>query len=220
MNKQTASLIIGIVAIAIFFGRSLMIQKLSNELISLMGKDEEKFMKKINSLAVKLSFQPFNRDFMVLNHYIMTENEEKIEDQFNYLDAHKLNKKQTLSLYQNVFMYYIKKNNAEKAKDVYGRLCQYVDEKNLDTNIKDKYRKDLAVYIDKDIQIIDELDEMIKNANDDGKALLYLEKTYVYKYNHKMDEAFKSMNKVLEYTKNPAQKKVMQDLLDNKLEAL
>ena len=213
-------IIIAVVALGLYFGRNILNNKLTKDLMSLIGQNDELFMKKINSFAVKMSFQPFNRDYMVLNHYIMMDNEEKVDDQFNYLDAHKLNKNQTLTIYQKAFMYYLKKNNSVKAKDVYKRLCTYVDEKGLDSKIKDNYEKDILVYLDKNMKVLKTLDKMIEEGNDDAKALLYLEKTYVLKYNNRMEEALKCMKKVIEYTKNPSQKKVMQDLLDNNLEAL
>ena len=178
MGKE-AGIIIGIVAIVVYFGRNIMINKLYNDLMNVIGKDEEVFLKKINSFLVKMSFQPFNRDYMTLNHYIMMENDKKVEEQFNYLDAHKLNKNQTLNLYQKVFTYYIKKNDSIKARDVYKRLCNYVDEKKLDPKMKKSYEKDILVYIEKNPKVLKTLDQLLETANDDAKALLYLEKTYV-----------------------------------------
>lgn len=213
-------IIIAVVALGLYFGRNILNNKLYSDLMNVIGKDEEKFNKLINSFAVKMSFQPFNRDYMTLNHYIMLENDEKVEKWFNDLDAHKLNQKQTLNLYQKVFMYYVKKNNAVKAKDVYGRICSYVDEKGLPVSIKESCEKDILVYLEKNPKVLKTLDKMLEEAADDAKALLYLEKTYVLKYNRRMDEALKTMQKVIEYTSNPNQKKVMQDLLDNNLEAL
>ncbi len=219
MGKESG-IIIAVVALALYFGRNILNNKLSRDLMNVVGQDDAKFMKLINSFAVKMSFQPFNRDYMTLNHYIMMDNEAKVEEQFNYLDAHKLNKNQTLTIYQKTFMYYLKKNNSIKAKDVYNRVCSYVDEKKLDESIKSSYEKDILVYLDKNPKVLKVLDEMIKEGNDDAKALLYLEKTYVLKYNNRMEEALKCMKKVIEYTKNPSQKKVMQDLLDTNLKAL
>lgn len=219
MGKETG-IIVAVVALSLYFGRNVLNNKLYKDLMSVIGQDEEKFLKLINSLIVKLSFQPFNRDYMTLNHYIMMENDEMVEKQFQDLDAHKLNQKQTLNVYQKVFMYYVKKNNAAKAKDVYERICRYVDEKGLPETIKTSCEKDLLVYIDKNPKVLKTLDQMLENANNDAKALLYLEKTYVLKYNRRMDEAMKTMEKVIEYTANENQKKVMQDLLDTKLEAL
>lgn len=217
---ELTGIIIAVVALGLYFGRNFLNNKLYNDLMSVIGKDEEKFNKLINSFAVKMSFQPFNRDYMTLNHYIMMENDEMVEKWFNDLDAHKLNQKQTLNLYQKVFMYYVKKNNAAKAKDVYGRICKYVDEKGLPEAIKESCEKDILVYLDKNPKVLKTLDKMLEEASDDAKALLYLEKTYVLKYNRRMDEALKTMQKVVEYTSNPNQKKVMQDLLDSNLEAL
>ena len=219
MGKESG-IIIAVIALGIYFGRNIMINKLSQKLMSVIGKKDGEFLKLINSFLVKMSFQPFNRDYMTLNHYIMLDDTKNVEDQFNYLDAHKLNKNQTLNVYQKVFTYYIKKNNSVKAKDVYKRLCDYVDEKKLDVSIKDGYEKDIKVYLEKDIKVLTTLDTLLENANDDAKALLYLEKAYVLKYNKRLEEAKECVEKVIEYTKNPSQKQVMQDLLNNNLKAL
>ena len=219
MGKESG-IIIAVIALSIYFGRNLMINKLTKKLMNVIGQNDSEFTKLINSFVVKMSFQPFNRDYMTLNHYIMLDDSKKVEDQFNYLDAHKLNKNQTLNVYQKVFMYYLKKNNSIKAKDVYKRLCDYVDEKKLDSKIKEGYEKDIKVYLEKDIKVLTTLDEMLENANDDAKSLLYLEKAYVLKYNKRLDEAKECVQKVIEYTNNPSQKQVMQDLLNNNLKAL
>ena len=219
MDKQSG-IIIAIIALGLYFARNILNNKLSKDLMSLIGQNDAQFMKKINSFAVKMSFQPFNRDYMVLNHVIMMDDEKRVDEQFAYLDAHKLNKNQTLAIYQKTFMYYLKKGNSAKAKDIFKRVCSYVDEKKLNDKIKAAYEKDIMVYLDKDIKVLKVLDQLIEEGNDDAKALLYLEKTYVLKYNRRMDEALKCMKKVIEYTKNPSQKQVMQDLMDSNLEAL
>ncbi len=219
MDKQSG-IIIAIIALGLYFARNILNNKLSKDLMSLIGQNDQLFMKKINSFAVKMSFQPFNRDYMVLNHVIMMDDEKRVDEQFAYLDAHKLNKNQTLAIYQKTFMYYLKKGKSTKAKDIYKRVCDYVDEKKLNDKIKAAYEKDIMVYLDKDIKVLTTLDQLIEEGNDDAKALLYLEKTYVLKYNRRMDEALKCMKNVIKYTKNPSQKQVMQDLLDSNLEAL
>ena len=220
MGKIYILITVVFIVFLVYCFRNFFMNKISSDLMNVIGKDEEKFLKLIDSTPAKILIEPYNRDYMKLNHYIITKNNKKIDEQFNHIDAHKLNKDQTLVLYRNVFKYYISIGNREKSMDIYNRLCSYSDENNLDPKIKIDFEKDIKVYLDKDIQILNLLDERLSSCKDEEKALLYLEKTYVLKYNNKLDEALECMENVIKYTVNPSQKKIMQDIYDSKLEVL
>lgn len=220
MDKAYIWIFVFIAGLAIFFGRNFFYNKTRDDLLNIIGKDDDKFLKMIDGFSAKLFIEPFNRDYMKLNHYILTKNESKIFEQFNTIDEHKLNKDQTLVLYQHLFKYYVKATNLEKAEDIYERLCKYVDENKLSIEIKEDFEKDIKVYLTKDLSVLSLLERRMENANNDLKALLYLEKAYVLKHNDRMEEALSNMKKVIEYTSNTNQKQVMQDLLNSDLKAL
>ena len=132
----------------------------------------------------------------------------------------KMSINQHLSLYDAVFNYFITVNKKTDARNMSRKINVFVDENNLDSEMKTQYEMKIKIYIDKDISAIPYIDSMLENADDKEKAVRFLEKTYIYKENNKLDDAMECMRKVIEYTPDEKQKQIFQNLLNNNLKGL
>lgn len=221
MNKY---IIIAVVLISTFLLHQIITKALEKKytysLMKSITDDEETFSNKLDSLIVKYLIPIYNREFFRLNYYIVHSNTQKVKDQLASMEGLKMTKSQQLSLYQTVFKYYITINKKTEARNISRKINIFVDENNLDKDIKKQYEMEIKIYLDKDIKAIPYIDSILEDCDDAEKAIRYLEKTYIYKENNQLDKAKECMNKVIEYTPDEAQKKTFKDLLENNLEGL
>ena len=131
-----------------------------------------------------------------------------------------MTKNQQLTLYQTVFKYFITINKKSEARNISRKINAFVDENNLDKDIKKQYEMEILIYLDKDIKAISYIDSILKECSDQEKAVRYLEKTYIYKANDQLKDAMECMNKVIEYTTDEKQKETFKELLANNLKDL
>lgn len=221
---MTKYIIIAVVLIGTFLVHQVLtkvlVKKYTYSLMQSISDDEESFSKKLDSLMVRYLIPLFNREFFRLNYYIVHTNDKKVKEQLSMMEDLKMTKAQNLSLYQTIFKYFITVNKKTDARNISRKINAFVDENNLDKDIKTQYEMEIKIYLDKDINAIPYIDSMIENSTDQEKAVRYLEKTYIYKENKQLEAAKESMNKVIEYTSDEKQKQIFKDLLANNLKDL
>ena len=221
MNKY---IIIAVVLIGSFlihqFITKILEKKYTQSLMKSITEDEETFSKNLDSLAVKYIIPIFNREFLRLNYYIIHSNDKKVKEQLSFMEGLKMNNAQHLSLYQTAFKYFITINKKTDARNISRKINAFVDEHNLDKDIKTQYEMEIKIYLDKDINAIPYIDSILEECSDQEKAIRYLEKTYIYKENNQLEDAKECMKKVIEYTTDKTQKQVFIDLLANNLKEL
>lgn len=195
-------------------------KKYTYSLMQSITDDEETFANKLDNIIVKYIIPIYNREFFRLNYYIVHSNGQKIKEQLALMEDLKMTKTQQLSLYQTVLKYYITVNKKTEARNISRKINAFVDENNLDKDIKTQHEMEIRIYLDKDIKAIPYIDSILEDCTDQEKAVRYLEKTYIYKANGQLNNAIESMNKVIEYTTDEKQKQTFKDLLANNLENL
>ena len=195
-------------------------KKYTQSLMKSITEDEETFSKNLDSLAVKYIIPIYNREFLRLNYYIIHSNDKKVKEQLSFMEGLKMNNAQHLSLYQTAFKYFITINKKTDARNISRKINAFVDEHNLDKDIKTQYEMEIKIYLDKDINAIPYIDSILEECSDQEKAIRYLEKTYIYKENNQLEDAKECMKKVIEYTTDKTQKQVFIDLLANNLKEL
>ena len=221
MNKY---ILIAVVLIGTFlihhFLTKFLVKKYTYKLMSSITKDEESFVKELDSFMVKYLFPVYNREFFRLNYYIINIQHAKVKEQFAKLEQIKMTNNQRLALYQTIFKYFVSVNKKTDAKNLLRKLNAFVDENNLDSEIKKQYEMEYKIYLEKDIKAISYIDSLLENCEDVEKAVHYLEKTYIYKENNQLDLAKECMKQVISYTPDEKQKQAFQELLDNNLKDL
>lgn len=195
-------------------------KKYTYSLMQSITDDEETFANKLDNIIVKYIIPIYNREFFRLNYYIVHSNGQKIKEQLALMEDLKMTKTQQLSLYQTVLKYYITVNKKTEARNISRKINAFVDENNLDKDIKTQHEMEIRIYLDKDIKAIPYIDSILEDCTDQEKAVRYLEKTYIYKANGQLNNAIESMNKVIEYTTDEKQKQTFKVLLANNLENL
>ena len=221
MNKY---IIIAVVLIGTFLVHkvitSVLEKKYTYSLMKSITDDEQTFTKKLDSLIVKYLIPMYNRELFRLNYYIVHSDTKKVKEQFTAMEGLKMTKNQQLTLYQTVFKYFITINKKSEARNISRKINAFVDENNLDKDIKKQYEMEIRIYLDKDIKAISYIDSILKECSDQEKAVRYLEKTYIYKANDQLKDAMECMNKVIEYTTDEKQKETFKELLANNLKDL
>ena len=221
MNKY---IIIAIVLLATFLLHQIITKilekKYTYKLMQSITLDEQTFSNELDKLIVKYLIPIYNREFFRLNYYIVHTNDKKIKEQLAIMEDLKMTNNQQLSLYQTVLKYFISVNKKTDARNMLRKINAFVDENNLDKEIKKQYEMEVKIYLDKDINTISYIDSIIEDAEDNEKAIRYLEKCYIYKANNQLDKAIESMNKVIEFTADSKQKEEFKKLIDNNLKDL
>ena len=205
---------------AIYIVRRVLVKKYTMKLMSAIIRDQQEFLNLVDSFMVKFLFEPYNREYMRLNCYIANGSDKKVKEQISLIEQMRITSNQRYAVYQTALQYFISTNDKSNAKNMQRKMNAFIDERNMDASLKENIDMDLKMYFDKDLSTIPYIDEKLKNCNDQQKAVWNLKKAYVLKANNKLDEAIECMKIVVEYTTDPTQKKVMQDLIDNRLKDL
>lgn len=220
-NRILIAIIVGIIlAVIINIVGKYIRKKYTIKLMKAMMADEDEFLKLLDSFIVKYLFAPYNREFMRLNNYIARSADKKVKEQISLMEKMRMNRKQRFAVYQTAFQYFITVNSESNAKNMQRKMNNFIDENNLDPEMKKSIEMDMKMYFDKDMSTIPYIDEKIEDSDDAEKAVWNLKKAYVLKANKKLEDAKECIRLVIQYTKDPTQKKIMQELLDNDLKDL
>lgn len=77
----------------------------------------------LDSILCKLLFRPFNREFLRLNGYLINDDSKHIDQQFHLLiNEMQLNQKQSLSVLNKAFNYYLSKKDRKHTREVLDEL--------------------------------------------------------------------------------------------------
>lgn len=97
-------------------------------------RDFNSFDKTVNSILIKWMFLPYNLEYLKLNRYLLEDDKEKVDSQFDVL-LRTAKKSQKQDIFLKAFEYYSFERNKTKAKRYYnelktindGNLSKYVD---------------------------------------------------------------------------------------------
>lgn len=222
MDTKTIICVVLILVLIVvqFIGRKVMTNRYTMKLMKAILGEEEAFMKLNDSFMVKMLFHPFNREYMRLNYYVMHESKENVKKQLALFDQMRISKEQHLAVYQMAFQFFLTNEMEDDARKLLEKVKIFVDENQLDPNLKENMEMDIRMYIDKDISTLSFIDEKLQNCTSEQKALWNLKKVYVLKSNDRLDEAMACMKIVIDNTSDPTQKQMLQELLDRRLEDL
>ena len=146
-------------------------KKYTIKLMKAMMTDEDEFLKLLDSFIVKYLFAPYNREFMRLNNYIARSADKKVKEQISLMEKMRMNRKQHFAVYQTAFQYFITINSESNAKNMQRKMNIFIDENNLDPQMKKSIEMDMKMYFDKDISTIPYIDEKIEDVNEKDAAV-------------------------------------------------
>ncbi|WP_294562770.1 hypothetical protein [uncultured Traorella sp.] len=220
-NRILIAVIVGILVVVVMnLVRKYLEKRYTIKLMKAIMTDEDEFLKLVDSFMVKYLFPPYNREFMRLNNYIARGADKKVKEQISLMEQMRMNRNQRFAVYQTAFQYFITINSESNAKNMQRKMNAFIDENKLDPEMKKTIDMDMKMYFDKDISTLPYIDEKLENCDDADKAVWNLKKAYVLKANQKLEEAKECIRLVMQYTNDPTQKQIMQDLLDNNLKDL
>lgn len=151
-------IVLTIILIALYVMRSVLGKYYRNKLVGYVQEcDLEKYNACADKKPVQLLVPPFNIHYMRLNLYMMLENREGIDEEFDFLLGMKTGKAMHQDVAVKAYNYYVKLRDAKRAKPLVEEIRTFADEKTV-------YECDLLydVYILKKSNHIDELLEGIE----------------------------------------------------------
>ncbi len=221
MKKEETTLLIFFIVLILFLILYRILTKVyTKSLVNSFKEDTGKFEKTLNSLIAKLLFPPYNREFMYLNYCVLHKKGKKVSEQIEKLDSMRINNEQHLAVYKTAIQYYVSVNNEKEARNIQKKLNEFIEKNQLDSKIKETVDAELNIFFTKDISTLSYIDGKLENCSDLDKVEWNFKKAVVLKANDRLEEAKECMKIVIENTKNPEQKKAMQEILDNNLKDL
>lgn len=221
MKKEETTLLIFFIVLILFLILYRILTKVYTKfLVNSFKEDTGKFEKTLNSFIAKLLFPPYNREFMYLNYCVLHKKGKKVSEQIEKLDSMRINNEQHLAVYKTAIQYYVSVNNEKEARNIQKKLNEFIEKNQLDSKIKETVDAELNIFFTKDISTLSYIDGKLENCSDLDKVEWNFKKAVVLKANDRLEEAKECMKIVIENTKNPEQKKAMQEILDNNLKDL
>lgn len=221
MKKEETTLLIFFIVLILFLILYRILTKVyTKSLVNSFKEDTGKFEKTLNSLIAKLLFPPYNREFMYLNYCVLHKKDKKVSEQIEKLNSMRINNEQHLAVYKTAIQYYVSVNNEKEARNIQKKLNEFIEKNQLDSKIKEAVDAELNIFFTKDISTLSYIDGKLENCSDLDKVEWNFKKAVVLKANDRLEEAKECMKIVIENTKNPEQKKAMQEILDNNLKDL
>lgn len=221
MKKEETTLLIFFIVLILFLILYRILTKVyTKSLVNSFKEDTGKFEKTLNSFIAKLLFPPYNREFMYLNYCVLHKKDKKVSEQIEKLNSMRINNEQHLAVYKTAIQYYVSVNNEKEARNIQKKLNEFIEKNQLDSKIKEAVDAELNIFFTKDISTLSYIDGKLENCSDLDKVEWNFKKAVVLKANDRLEEAKECMKIVIENTKNPEQKKAMQEILDNNLKDL
>lgn len=195
-------------------GKKFLMNKYSIEIIKAMAEDEKTFNDLIDKKAVKLIFEPFNREYTRMNYYIAHDNIKKVNEQLELMETKmRLGKKQKLAVYQQAFQYYLSKAHPSKTREYQKKINEFVDENNYDPAIKEELKISVGIFIDKDKDLLPVLTKKIETDTDNA-GNWYMRRAYLYNGLNNDTKAREDLEKAYELTSEGPQKELIKALLE------
>ena len=183
-------------------------------------KDYEAFENKLDGFLCRISFRPFNREFLRLNSYFLQEDSKSIDRQIDFLlNCMKLNDEEKNVVINKGFNYYLIAKNKKRCKLMLN---------NMETISKDEieFRNNRMLYdvmLDKKFSYIKEIENLLRKLKENNENnskdmqigifeyLLGLQ----FKYKNDLKEMTKHFNESLKYCKNTVYEKEILKYMKN-----
>lgn len=137
----------------------------------LLNNEYDEFNKLINSKIVKLILPTYNREYILLNSYLILDNFDKVKEQYNKIFNLKLSKKQERIVYLEAFNYFYSKNDRDMVDKVHNHIQTFEEE-----DIRKENQRIYDICVLKKANHIEEMEEEYnKNNNKDLAMMLYLQ---------------------------------------------
>ncbi len=175
----------------------------------------------LDSILCKLLFRPFNREFLRLNGYLINDDSKHIDQQFHLLiNEMQLNQKQSLSVLNKAFNYYLSKKDRKHTREVLDELKKNQISKNELKNkemLYDIIVEKKATYVNEILKMIEE--QLKSSANLSNGAIKYRISVLQYllgvqySYLHDTKNMDRYFNLALEKLKGTAFEKEIQSII-------
>lgn len=144
------------------------LSKLSN---LLLNDRFDEFYELIDSKKAKLLIPVFNREYLLLNSYILKKNEDKVKETYNVIFNMKLSKKQERVIYLEAFNYYCNSSDKEMIDKIYNHIQSFDEEE-----IKKDNKRIYDICVLKQANHIEEMEEEYSQTGNKSIAMmLYLQ---------------------------------------------
>ena len=134
MDQTTIRIIAVAVILSIVFSITLKVLKerrMQRLVACIRQKDTERFLNLAQSRFTRFLFPPYNIEYLKLNAYLMEEDTEKIDAQFDKMLQFHLSKEQDQDLTMKAFNYYLGAENRKKTRELLP-VCVESDGKDSD----------------------------------------------------------------------------------------
>lgn len=165
-----------VIAVVLVFILSLVPNILSKRLLRqlselLLNNEFEEFYKLINTKKAKLLLPSYNKEYLLLNSYILKKDDAKVKEQYNKIFNMKLSKQQERVIYLEAFNYYYNTSDRDMIDKIHNRIQTFDEE-----NIKKENQIIYDICVLKLSNHIEEMEEEYNKTNNKQTAMmLYLQ---------------------------------------------
>ena len=170
MDQTTIRIIVVAVILSIVFSITLKVLKerrMQRLLACIRQKDTERFLNLAQSRFTRFLFPPYNIEYLKLNAYLMEEDTEKIDAQFDKMLQFHLSKEQDQDLTMKAFNYYLGAENRKKTRELLTRIKGF-EEKELTKEAQKLY----DILIEKSTSYIADMEKQLADADEENKVFL------------------------------------------------
>ncbi len=168
------------VGVVFYIGLILLKNHVQKSLIDMIKRKQfDKFDRNSQKILVKFLFPPYNLEYLRLNRYLISDDKEKIDQQFELL-LRSAKQSQKKDIFLKAFEYYAFDGDEVKAKKYYNELIK-INKKNISKYITLLY----DVFILKKHNHIEELERDFNNLNSNQKK--FVAQLLVAQYQNKKD---------------------------------
>ena len=193
MDQTTIRIIVVAVILSIVFSITLKVLKerrMQRLVACIRQKDTERFLNLAQSRFTRFLFPPYNIEYLKLNAYLMEEDTEKIDAQFDKMLQFHLSKEQDQDLTMKAFNYYLGAENRKKTRELLTRIKGF-EEKELTKEAQKLY----DILIEKSSSYIADMEKQLADADEENKVflefLLYMQ--YKNANNTKKADVYRSL---------------------------
>lgn len=170
MDQTTIRIIVVAVILSIVFSITLKVLKerrMQQLVACIRQKDTERFLTLAQSRFTRFLFPPYNIEYLKLNAYLMEEDTEKIDAQFDKMLQFHLSKEQDQDLTMKAFNYYLGAENRKKTRELLTRIKGF-EEKELTKEAQKLY----DILIEKSTSYIADMEKQLADADEENKVFL------------------------------------------------
>ncbi|MFR9117359.1 MAG: hypothetical protein ACLVJX_00175 [Merdibacter sp.] len=170
MDQTTIRIIVVAVILSIVFSITLKVLKerrMQRLVACIRQKDTERFLNLAQSRFTRFLFPPYNIEYLKLNAYLMEEDTEKIDAQFDKMLQFHLSKEQDQDLTMKAFNYYLGAENRKKTRELLTRIKGF-EEKELTKEAQKLY----DILIEKSSSYIADMEKQLADADEENKVFL------------------------------------------------